>query len=403
MRILVIGAGRTGLFWTTLFSRAGADVTLLMKPDQLAKFPDPTDPVAFGIEWRIGQEDCIQWPARKIRTIDQIKATDPHKWWVVVPAVRDYAIEQVLRPVVAHFGPMIDALVIPTNGIVGEFAARCVFPRDDRIISATLTYPCELDPQRPGWTRVLRPIERGGIGLAPYGDFRSVAAHQRAMFDRIIDRLCSIQHQHGPEVSVYPIMYEMKLTKLLLNMIGNAIPAILDCPGESVYRDLRLCRLELKLIAEFLMSMRSTDQRGALNFVDLPGYPRSALRPLFWLARLEQWFGRTGLPSWLYQQQIAPRILRARGGKAPSLFQELAAGRNLCENFHRDFARITQAMSGYLPSLHDRLGEILDRCFAHPKVRAHYRSNPDQLVGDLENQQAVDWRPPFSSQLLTLP
>jgi len=108
----------------------------------------------------------------------------------------------------------------------------------------------------------------------------------------------------------------MKWSKLLLNILANASPAILDMPPDEVFADSRLSMLEMTAFREALAVMRGM----GLSPVSLPDYPV----PLF------AWALST-LPLVLLRPLLQRLVAGGRGGKMPSLHIDLSRGKEKSE------------------------------------------------------------------------
>ena len=108
---------------------------------------------------------------------------------------------------------------------------------------------------KPAVIRVLAP--KGGIGLAPVDAEQDTAS---------VVRLFS---EAGLTTRAYGDWKAMQWSKLMLSMLANAIPAILDWPPELVLANARLYALERDALCE----ARSVIRRRKVRLVSLPGYP----------------------------------------------------------------------------------------------------------------------------------
>ncbi|MFO7942695.1 MAG: ketopantoate reductase family protein [Anaerolineales bacterium] len=113
-----------------------------------------------------------------------------------------------------------------------------------------------------------------------------------------------------------PWLYEqpqdMKWTKLLTNMMGNASCAILDMPPGDIYAHRDLYELEIRQLREALAVMNSQGHQP----VKLPGIPSKLLA---WV------IGTWPIP--LSHPFLSQAIKRGRGGKMPSLHMDLHQGK----------------------------------------------------------------------------
>ncbi len=208
----------------------------------------------------------------------------------------DTAVAAVqLQPVVRHGAPVL----VVQNGVGGVETAGGILG-EERVYAVVLTIPVEsLAPA------VIRPHEdRGGIGIAPMTPGMEVAT--------LVDLLAGA----GFVVRAYDDWRSVKWSKLMLNMLANAIPAILDMPLEQLYADRRVFALECAALREARAVMRAM----GIRLVSLPGYP---VPLLVWAL--------CTMPTVLTHPAFRRQVLRGRGGKKPSLHLDLERGRTRSE------------------------------------------------------------------------
>ena len=185
------------------------------------------------------------------------------------------------------------------NGVGGDEIARQVL--EGRVLfSAIITLVVGV--LEPG--RIRLTTTKGGVGLAPASSGRSLAA------------LADLLRQAGFNVRTYSNYRAMKWSKLLLNLLSNASPAILDMPPDEVFANSRLSMLEVTAFREALAVMRGM----GLSPVSLPDYPV----PLF------AWALST-LPLVLLRPLFQRLVAGGRGGKMPSLHIDLSRGKGKSE------------------------------------------------------------------------
>jgi len=193
----------------------------------------------------------------------------------------------------------------------------------------------------------------GGIGLASLaGNIAPVAALFAAA---------------GFAVVTFEDWRALKWSKLLLNMLGNAVCAILDLPPEAVFRDRALCALEKAAFSEALAVMRAQK----LQPVDLPGFPVRLLAFLF------RW-----LPPALLSSLLAGRLGAGRGDKMPSLWLDLQKGRKESEVAQLNGAVAARGGELGVPTPANTLiANALCEILADPSRREYYRHNASAILG----------------------
>ena len=208
----------------------------------------------------------------------------------------DTAVAAVqLQPLVRHGTPVL----IVQNGVGGVETAGGILG-EERVYATVLTIPVEsLAPA------VIRPHEEhGGIGIAPM----TLEADVMSLVDLLVGA--------GFATRAYDDWRSLKWSKLMLNMLANAIPAILDMPLERLYADRRIFALERAALRE----ARAVMKKMGVKPVSLPGY-RVPL--LVWAL--------CNLPTAITHPFFRRQVLSGRGGKKPSLHIDLERGRTRSE------------------------------------------------------------------------
>ena len=170
----------------------------------------------------------------------------------------------------------------------------------------------------------------------------------------------------GFTVRVYGDYRSLKWSKLLLNIVANAIPAILDMPPAAALAHPAVFNLELAAMRETLAVMRAQ----GIAVVSLPAYPLPAL------AMALRW-----LPDALLRPALRPLVAGGRGDKLPSLLLDARRGRNQSEVnvLNRVVAEAGERLSVPAP-VNRGVSELLNGILQGTIPRAAYRNNPDALL-----------------------
>ena len=291
MRLLIIGAGAIGSLLGHRLAAAGQAVTLVARPPWVAAIRSH----GLGLEGENGQ---VRFESN-LASVTDIRTVAGDTFDLVVCTTKAYdTVEDVQQaaPVVVGGAP----LLLVQNGVGGEELVAQVLPQAQRL-SGVITLAVEV--LSPGLVRLT--TTKGGIGLAAVSRGAPVdelaAALRQAGFDR---------------VTVYADHLAIKWSKLLLNILSNALPTILDMPPEKVYAQRPLFDLERAAFREALAVMRGL----GLRPVSLPGYPV----PLF------AW-GMNWLSGVALHPLFRRLIVGGRGGKTPSLHLDLLKGKHKSE------------------------------------------------------------------------
>ncbi|HHX42814.1 MAG TPA: ketopantoate reductase family protein [Chloroflexi bacterium] len=202
--------------------------------------------------------------------------------------------------------------IVLQNGVGGDAIAAEVLG-DVPIVSGVITWVVATRDASDGAPDGATPApgvytvrsRRRGLALAPYTGSAGLVAG-----------LARILRRAGLRCHTYDDARAIRWSKLLLNMLGNAIPAIVDMSPAEVFADRRLYALERAAFLEAVGVMRAA----GIPVVDLPGYPVRAL-----VALMER------LPEEVSRPLMARLIAGGRSGKAPSLQLDVQRGRTRSE------------------------------------------------------------------------
>ena len=220
---------------------------------------------------------------------------------LAIITVKSYDTDGVaseLAAAVAATGVPAPVILSLQNG-VGNEERLVTLVGKDHVIAGSITAPVSV--LAPGHIRVDKSDY--SISLAawdkanpPYNLKESVAALERA----------------GIRVHMRPNAQDMKWTKLLMNMMGNALCAILDEPPKEAFTDPRMLNLEIAAWRETLAVMAHTGIRP----LNMDPYPLGRLAPLIRHA-----------PKGLLRIALRRIVGGARGSKMPSLHMDLSRGK----------------------------------------------------------------------------
>jgi 2-dehydropantoate 2-reductase len=339
VRVLIVGAGAIGSLVGHRLARAGNEVTLVGR-----------QPFVAAVRARgLGLEDGgrVTW-AMNARAVTNVPGVADEPFDLVVLTVKAYDTAEAVAQVEPMARRGIPILVLQ-NGVGGEEEAAEVLG-GVTILSAVITLSVEV--LEPGLVRLA--TTRGGIGLSPTALGQSVA------------ELAEVFREAGFRISVYRDYRAMKWSKLLLNIIANASPAILDMFPDEVFADSRLFVLEQAAFREAVAVMRAL----GLRLVSLPGYPV----PFFAWAICS-------LPGWLLRPILRKVIVPGRGGKMPSLHIDLSRGKGKSEVEYLNGAIVRYAQElGLDAPVNRALHSVLMGIVKGEIPWEEYRGQPERLL-----------------------
>jgi 2-dehydropantoate 2-reductase len=334
-RVAVLGAGAVGTLLGGLLASSGADVVLL----------DPRVAPDAGDEIVIHEPDGRVVTARIGRAATPAAlATAPD---LAVLAVKTFDLAAALDDLRAW--PATPVLTIQ-NGVGAEDLVAAARPGVGHV-AGSLTAPVE----RPGALEV-RWRGRGGIGLAP------VAGPVGVLVDELVHAFSTT----GLPARRLGDARAMKWSKLVANLVGNALSALADRDPGEIYADPALFDLERRQLLEALAVMRAQ----GIRVVALPG----ANVPLLALG--------VRLPAPLSRRILARVVGGARAGKSPSLRLHLRGGAPGPSEVAWLNGAVVRAgvLYGVATPVNDALASLVDEATIDPELAASLAADPTRIV-----------------------
>ncbi len=285
MRILIYGTGAVGSYLGAHLALAQHDVTLLGRKWLTDTVRDN------GLRLQSASGSHVTINNTKVIT----EVTDVKDYDFIIFSMKSYDTVTAIHEIIQVITPPVEngflakippppPIVCFQNGVGNEQSLSSAFGAQ-HIIAATLTTPVSMP--EPGLI-----VEEKSRGIA--------LSTQQTASKMIIDTF----KQTSLVVETVNNDASLKWSKLLTNMVGNSISAILDMSPAEVYRTPQLYSIERKSITEALSVLRLAE----IDLVDLPGIPVKLLATAF-----------ERLPTFLSRPLLASRIAKGRGDKLPSL------------------------------------------------------------------------------------
>jgi len=334
-RVAVLGSGAVGTLLGGLLASTGADVVLV----------DPWVLPGAGDEVVIHAPDGRRVAARigRAATLAALPAAPD----LAVLAVKTFDLAGALDDLRAW--PATPVLTIQ-NGVGAEDLVVAARPGVQHL-AGSLTAPVE----REGANEV-RWRGRGGIALAP------VAGPVRGLADELVATFAAA----GLPARRLDDPRAMKWSKLVANLVGNALSALVDRDPGEIYADPALFDLERRQLLEALAVMRAQ----GIRVVALPG----ANVPLLALG--------VRLPAPISRRVLARVVGGARGGKSPSLRLHLrggALGPSEATWLNGAVARAGERFGVPTPVNH-ALAALVDAATVDPDLAASLAADPGRIV-----------------------
>lgn len=351
LRILIIGAGAIGCFVGGKLAAAGHNVTLVGRPRTTAAIK------ARGLELRTADGAGSTIPS--IIAVSSLRDALPGSYRLAILAVKSYDTTAAMDDLASAGSPPPSAILSLQNGVGNEEEIAARFGAQ-RVLAGTITAPVEVP--EPGLVQVTKP--GFAIGLADFSGGRGpTGSGAQSSF------LASLALQFsaaGLPAQVHQSAQDMKWSKLLMNMIGNATSAILAEPPGVTFADPRVANLEIDALREALHIMAAS----GIHPLNLEKYPLRTAAPLL----------RFG-PRALLRPVLRKIVGGARGGKMPSLFLDLQAGKRGSEVGWYNGAIVRKGREiGIHAPVNNLLTDTVQQLAADPQARQDWRGNYAELA-----------------------
>lgn len=387
MNILVIGAGAIGCLVGGKLAHSGQQVMFGSRP----RFVEAVQAHGLTLVDETGRH--VIDAAAAAPSIGAAFAATNRPFDLAILTVKSFdtaaAVQEVVDGARATNLPVPPMLSLQ-NGVGNEdvMAASLPAPVLAGVITTPVSVPAPavIQVDRPSytlglsvWPPVRPPVGPSGAG----GDRAQHGAQQGSGADgaTVIEQTAEALRTAGFRVRLYPHAAGLKWTKLLMNMMGNALSAILDEPPARLFLDARLADLEIRAWREALQVM----DRAQIPPVNLGSYRFAWLAPLI----------RYAPKAWL-RPILGAQVGKARGGKMPSLHMDLqqaaegtrrAGVRSEVEWLNGAVVRMGQTLHVPTP-VNQLLTTTLEHLFQEPQARAAYRHQPERLLAELRKLES---------------
>ena len=343
MRILIFGAGAIGSLLGHLLEQAGHQVTLVGRVDYVRAVQ------THGLILEEQGRALVVHP-KAVETVAEL-AADEYAWDLRLLTVKAYDTLQAAQTLASAVSPETPLLLLQ-NGVGGEELAQQALPQTP-IVSGVITWPVSILAAG----HIAIQSRRGGASLAPTHEGQHV------------EPWVQLFHSIGVKAVLCPDYRAQKWSKLLLNMLANAVPAILDVPPDAAFKAPRLFAIERAAYLEALDVMRALQ----LPTVAFPDYPVPALA---WAMR--------HLPEPILRPLLGRLVAGGRGEKKPSLQIDLLSGRRRSEVLYLNGAVVTYAAHvGLAAPVNQVLVNTLLGIAAGSIAWDEFRGRPERLVAEV--------------------
>ena len=294
LKILSFGAGAIGTYIGGSLALAGHEVVFVERPNIAETLSTRGLRLDLSLDARRETSTAHLIPASDLVFADLLeKALNYGPFDIALFALKSFDTKIALEGI-KPFAEKMPPVLCLQNGIDNEPAiAEILGP--EKVIAGTVTSAIG---RRDAGNIILEKLR--GIGIAN--------EHP------IAERLVKAMNAAFLNAKLYEHAADMKWSKMLTNLVGNATSAILDMPPVEIFARKDLYAFEMKMLREVLTVMNAQN----FNVVNLPGTPVKLLA-----------FAAKG-PAWL-RPLAAKKLGGGRGEKMPSFHIDLHSGRGKSE------------------------------------------------------------------------
>lgn len=291
MRVLVIGGGAVGCLVSARIAAAGHAVTLAARPQTAAAVHRQ------GLRLVEADGRLLSPTVQALAALAEAFAGAAPSYDLAILAVKSYDTQSVAGELRRAAPPTLPVLSVQ-NGVGNEEVLAAALPSP--IFAGALTTPVEV--LAPGHVRVARPSHR--FAVAPWPGYPRSEAGPSGLEASIV----GLFRQAGFSTQVFRDGRALKWSKLLMNILANAQPAILGFTPAQVFAQPSLGNLEVRAWREALAVIHAQNLAPA----PLAGYPLALIGAL-----------AQHLPIAWVRPFMGRFIAGGRGDKPPSLTFDL--------------------------------------------------------------------------------
>jgi 2-dehydropantoate 2-reductase len=338
-RFVIFGAGAIGTYLGASLLGQGHQVVFLEREkDQESLSQGGIKMVIDGNKQYFPEPDIIT----------DIGIINKRSFDLAILALKTYHLDQIL-PDLIHLRDKLPPFLCLQNGVSSEDILR-------QAIGAELVIPGTV-------TTAVDRIQKGDILVRKNRGMGIAGDHP------LIDGLLLELRRAGLNPKHYLNADDMKWSKLILNLLGNASSAILNLPPARIFADPALFKMERNQILEAVSIMDSMD----IGIVDLPGVPVRLLVTLL-----------KHVPTFISRPLLGRLIGGGRGDKMPSFHIDLHSGKGLSEVDHLNGAVVKAGMELNQPTpVNSLLNDILSRLLDGSESLKKYDHKPQVLLSNL--------------------
>ncbi|MBT3314005.1 MAG: 2-dehydropantoate 2-reductase [Anaerolineae bacterium] len=347
LKILSFGAGAIGTYIGGSLALDGHEVIFVERPNIAETLNAHGLRLDLSLDSRRNTSATDLIPAADLVFADSLeKALDYGPFDIALFALKSYDTESALEGI-APLAEKMPPVLCLQNGVDNEPAiAEILGP--ENVIAGTVTSAIG---RRDAGDIVLEKLR--GIGIAN--------EHP------IAERLAKAMNAAFLNAKLYERAADMKWSKMLTNLVGNATSAILDMSPAELFASNDIYAFEMKMLHETLDVMDAQ----SIGVVNLPGTPVKALA-----------LAAKG-PVWL-RPLAAKKLGGGRGGKMPSFHIDLHSGRGKSEVDYLNGAVVRAGKNAKVPTPINALLNYTLLAMTNAEIPLEdYAKKVDKLLGQV--------------------
>ena len=341
LRFLCFGMGAIGSYIGGSLALTGNKVSFIERPDSVVRAR------ASGLTLKL--PDGLHSVSDVIVYSSLAEAMQSDAYDVALVAVKSFDTNSVAESI-REWEKTFPTLLCLQNGVENEAAFEVVLGKE-RVLGASIA----------------TAISKNGVGKITVEKMRGIGLEATSP---LAFKLIAAFNAAGLNASGYPKRADLKWSKMLTNLLGNAASAILNWTPAQVFSDPRVYWIEVQQIRETLAVMEKMN----IRVVNLPGTP---IHPLVWLIKT--------LPLVLSRPICYQGLGKGRGAKMPSFHIDLYAGQNRSEVTYLNGAVVRAgAQLGIKTPVNQVLTETLENLAAGNLDKLEFADHPEKLFARVQ-------------------
>lgn len=341
LNFLCFGMGAIGTYIGGSLAAAGYQVTFIERPESILQIKEK----GLRIQTR---DKLLQVPQVNLYS-SLAEALDKGSYDVALLAVKSFDTQSVVNNI-TPFVSTFPTILCLQNGVENEPLLESV-----------------LGPERVIGASIATAVGKKGLGDVTVEKMRGLGIENRPPLSaRIIEQF----NFAGLNARSYPKRADLKWSKMLSNLLGNATSAILNWTPAQIFSDRGIYEIEVRQIRETLKVMKKMN----IGLVNLPGTPIALLINLM-----------DKFPSSISQPISSQAMGKGRGKKMPSFHIDLYAGQIRSEVSFLNGAVVRAGMKlGVATPVNQVLTITLEGLASGVLDKEKFANHPQKLISIIE-------------------